>query len=74
MWSRAFGTGEFALRSPSAIAGTLLVPVSFLAAYTFIRLPRPALAVATASGNIGIRKFVADRPHHIVPEQFSMRD
>jgi mannosyltransferase len=47
IWSRAFGTGEFALRSPSAIAGTLLVPVSFLAAYAFLGRPRPALAVAT---------------------------
>ena len=36
LWSRAFGTGEFALRSFSALVGTMTIPVAYLAGVALV--------------------------------------
>lgn len=46
IWSRVFGTSEVGLRSLSALAGTLMIPVAYYAAATLLRRSWPALAVA----------------------------
>ena len=46
LWSRIFGTSEVGLRSLSALAGTLMIPVAYLAAASLLRRAWPALFVA----------------------------
>jgi 4-amino-4-deoxy-L-arabinose transferase-like glycosyltransferase len=46
LWTRPFGTGEVALRSLSALLGTLTVPIVYAAAQQLLRDRRAALAAA----------------------------
>jgi mannosyltransferase len=46
LWSRPFGTGEVGLRSLSALAGTLTIPVAFLVGRELARSARVGLLTA----------------------------
>lgn len=46
LWTRVFGSDEIGLRSLSATAGVLTIPVAYLAARTLIGRTAPAVAVA----------------------------